>query len=64
MAVFAAICFFVLPTVGLAADGGSSSGYLAGYENADPKPTAVSWWSTLAYLLSLLVIFAFVLAKA
>ena len=64
MAVFAAICFFVLPEIGWAADAGSSGGYLAGYENADPKPTSVSWWSTLAYLLSLLVIFAFVLAMA
>ena len=60
MAVLAAICIFILPGIGAAA----GSGYLAGYENADPQPSAVSWWSTLAYLLSLLVIFAFVLAMA
>lgn len=42
----------------------SSGGYLAGYENVDPKPTASSWWSTLAYLVSLFAIFGFVVVMA
>jgi len=53
------------PTIGWAADEAApSGGYLSGYENADPNPSPVSWWSTLAYLLSLLVIFALVVAMA
>lgn len=48
----------------LAAEGASSGGYLAGYENADPNPTGISWWSTAAYLASLFVIFAFVVGMA
>ena len=39
-------------------------GYLSGYEEVEPKPTAVSWWSTLAYLLSLVVVFAVVVVAA
>lgn len=72
LAVF--VCaFFVLPDaiaqaapdMGQAAEeAASSGGYLAGYENADPRPTAVSWWSTLAYLVSLLAIFGFVVVMA
>lgn len=64
--------FFLLPDVGQAApdmgqaaeEAASSGGYLAGYENADPRPTAVSWWSTLAYLVSLFAIFGFVVVMA
>lgn len=41
-----------------------SGGYLAGYETVDPRPTAVSWWSTLAYLFSLLLVFAIVVILA
>ena len=41
-----------------------AAGYLDGYEEADPHPTGVSWWSTLAYLLSLLAVFAVVLIMA
>ncbi len=41
-----------------------SGGYLAGYENADPKPSPFSWWSTFAYLISLLAVFAFVVILA
>lgn len=41
-----------------------SGGYLAGYENADPQPTSFSWWSTVAYLVSLLAIFVFVAVMA
>ena len=54
----------VLPSVGLAADGG---GYLSGYENRDPTPNGtpgVSWWSTIAYVASLVVVFLFVAGLA
>ena len=57
----AVICVFILQDSAWAADAASSSGYLSGYENPDPRPSPVSWWSTLAYLLSLLVIFGFLL---
>ena len=54
-----------MSSLGLAApDGAVSGGYLAGYENIDPRPATVSGWSTLAYLISLLAIFVFVLAGA
>lgn len=43
---------------------GSGGGYLAGYENTDPKPSQMSWWSTLAYLISLVAVFAFVVVMA
>lgn len=44
---------------------GTDGGYLAGYDTETvPKPTAVSWWSTLAYLLSLVAVFAFVVILA
>lgn len=39
-------------------------GYLSGYEEIEPKPSAVSWWSTLAYLLSLVAVFAVVIVMA
>ncbi|MCI6285144.1 flagellar biosynthetic protein FliO [Selenomonas sp.] len=67
VAAVAALCgfsLFVLPDAGWAADAAGSSGYLSGYENPDPRPSPVSWWSTLAYLVSLLVIFGFVVAMA
>ena len=48
--------------------GGSTAeavgGYLEGYEEVDPRPTGVSWWSTLAYLVSLFVVFSVVLVMA
>ena len=43
---------------------GSGGGYLSGYENTDPKPSQMSWWSTLAYLVSLVAVFAFVVVMA
>ena len=64
VAAIAVICVFILQDSAWAADAASSSGYLSGYENPDPKPSPVSWWSTLAYLLSLLVIFGFVVVMA
>lgn len=42
----------------------AAGGYLEGYEEVDPRPTGVSWWSTLAYLLSLFAVFAVVLVMA
>ena len=53
-----AVLFF--DSAAMAAEGG----YLSGYTDPDPRPTGVSWWSTLAYLLSLLAVFAFVLILA
>lgn len=59
------LLFLVLPSLGQAASAGAGSGgYLSGYESADPRPTQSSWWSTLAYVLSLLLVFAFVLVLA
>ena len=46
------------------AAGETGSGYLAGYEEADPRPSAVSWWSTVAYMVSLFAVFAFVVILA
>ena len=42
----------------------SAGGYLAGYEETDPRPTPVSWWSTIAYLVSLFAVFAIVIVLA
>ena len=42
----------------------AAGGYLAGYEDVEPQPTGVSWWSTLAYILSLLAVFAIVFFMA
>lgn len=37
-----------------------NSGYLSAYQEAAAPSTGVSWWSTFAYLLSLLAVFLFV----
>ena len=42
----------------------AAGGYLAGYEDIEPQPTGVSWWSTIAYILSLLAVFAIVFFMA
>ena len=42
----------------------AAGGYLSGYEDVEPQPTGVSWWSTIAYVLSLLAVFAVVFAMA
>ena len=43
----------------------TEGGYLAGYDTENvPKPASVSWWSTLAYLLSLIAVFAVVVILA
>ena len=47
-----------------AANSASGGGYLSGYENTDPQPSQMSWWSTLAYLISLVAVFAFVVVMA
>jgi len=63
-------CFVVLSIfliggdTALAAEGAAKGGYLAGYENTDPRPASISWWSTIAYLVSLFVIFVFVVGLA
>ena len=57
------VCVLISAGVAFAAPP-ESGGYLAGYENADPQPSAFSLWSTLAYLLSLLVVFVFVAGAA
>jgi len=44
--------------------GEAAGGYLEGYEEVDPRPSGVSWWSTLAYLVSLFAVFAVVLVMA
>lgn len=63
MLVFSAVA--MPDALAAAADAaGSGGGYLAGYENTDPKPSQMSWWSTLAYLISLLAVFAFVVVMA
>ena len=42
----------------------AAGGYLSGYEEIEPQPAGVSWWSTLAYILSLLAVFAIVFFMA
>ena len=54
----------VLCTGDASAAGETGGGYLAGYEEADPRPSAVSWWSTVAYVVSLFAVFAFVVIVA
>ena len=39
-------------------------GYLSGYEEVQPQPSAISWWSTFAYLISLVAVFAVVVVMA
>ena len=48
----------------VSAAGETGGGYVAGYEEADPRPSAVSWWSTVAYVVSLFAVFAFVVILA
>ena len=56
--------FLVTPELGCEA-AGTEGGYLAGYDTeVTPKPAAVSWWSTLAYLVSLVAVFALVVGLA
>ena len=57
--VFGLILFCIEPTTVEAA-----GGYLAGYDDIEPQPAGVSWWSTIAYILSLLAVFAVVFFMA
>ncbi len=66
------LCIIILIVTALSPDclaavadtASSGGGYLSGYENTDPKPSQMSWWSTLAYLISLVAVFAFVVVMA
>ncbi len=58
-----ALVFFLLIFCGVSVTE-ATGGYLEGYEEVDPRPTGVSWWSTLAYLVSLFAVFAVVLVMA
>ncbi len=58
------LMFFMLAEPALAANEAAKGGYLAGYENTDPRPAPISWWSTIAYLVSLFAIFVFVVGLA
>ena len=60
----AAVCVLAFGFGGVAFAAPETGGYLAGYENIDPQPSTFSLWSTLAYLLSLLVVFLFVAGAA
>lgn len=42
----------------------AAGGYLSGYEDVDPQPAGVSWLSTIAYVLSLLAVFAVIFFMA
>lgn len=55
------LCLFVPDAMVWAEKAG---GYLSDYSEVDPRPTSASWWSTLAYLASLLAAFAFVVVMA
>ena len=56
--------FLLLCMGDVSAAGETGGGYLAGYQEADPRPSAVSWWSTVAYVVSLFAVFAFVVVLA
>lgn len=56
--------FIAMAEPALAAEEAAQGGYLSGYETNVPQPAAMSWWSTAAYLVSLFVIFAFVVGMA
>jgi len=58
------VCFCLLIAVPALAAEPTAGGYLAGYETVDPRPTSTSFWSTLAYFISLLAVFAFVVLLA
>ena len=58
-------CLLLFMCMGdVSAAGETGGGYLAGYGEADPRPSAVSWWSTGAYVVSLFAVFAFVVVLA
>ncbi|MBO6179663.1 MAG: flagellar biosynthetic protein FliO [Selenomonadaceae bacterium] len=66
--IFLAVGILLLQTdssvLWAAEEAAPSSGYLANYNDVNPMPTSASWFSTLAYLISLLAVFAIVLLMA
>ena len=64
LACLAGLLFIAMAEPALAAEEAAQGGYLSGYETNVPQPAAMSWWSTAAYLVSLFVIFAFVVGMA
>ena len=62
--IVGAFAFLVLADPVQAAEEAAQGGYLSGYENTDPRPSSVSWWSTIAYLASLFAVFVFVVGLA
>ena len=64
LVVVAGLVWLALPDVSLAAEEAAQGGYLSGYDTQIPQPAAMSWWSTAAYLVSLFVVFAFVVGMA
>lgn len=50
--------------IAMSASSAQAAGYLSGYEEVEPMTTGVSWWSTLAYVISLIAVFAIVLVMA
>ncbi len=64
LACLAGLLFAAATEPALAAEEAAQGGYLSGYDTSIPQPAAMSWWSTAAYLVSLFVIFAFVVGMA
>ena len=64
LACLAGLLLVAFPEISLAAEEAAQGGYLSGYDTNVPQPAAMSWWSTAAYLVSLFVIFAFVVGMA
>ena len=64
LACLAGLLLMAMAEPALAAEEAAQGGYLSGYETNVPQPAAMSWWSTAAYLVSLFVIFAFVVGMA
>lgn len=61
LCIAAVVCLvFGQEAIAFAQQAQESGGYLAAYQEPAPKSTQTSWGSTFAYLLSLLVVFAFV----
>ena len=63
LACLVGLVFMAIAEPALAAEE-AAGGYLSGYDTNVPQPSAMSWWSTAAYLASLFVIFAFVVGMA
>jgi len=64
LAFLAGLLLVAFAEPALAAEEAAQGGYLSGYDTNVPQPAAMSWWSTAAYLVSLFVIFVFVVGLA